>query len=113
MTINGGHSMIAQKIKEKYAALALRTGVNLQKGQPLLINAPIEGADFTRIVVRKAYELGAKDVYVNWSDDELTLLKYEHAPDEVLATFPDWRVKLHETFAKDNGALLSIHATDP
>lgn len=105
--------MIAQKIKEKYAALALRTGVNLQKGQPLLINAPIEGADFTRIVVRKAYELGAKDVYVNWSDDELTLLKYEHAPDEVLATFPDWRVKLHETFAKDNGALLSIHATDP
>ena len=105
--------MIDQKIKEKYAALALRTGVNLQKGQPLLINAPIEGADFTRIVVRKAYELGAKDVYVNWSDDELTLLKYEHAPDEVLATFPDWRVKLHETFAKDNGALLSIHATDP
>lgn len=105
--------MIDQKIKEKYAELALRTGINLQKGQPLLINAPIEGADFTRIVVKKAYELGAKDVYVNWSDDELTLLKYEHAPDEVLATFPDWRVKLHETFAKDNGALLSIHATDP
>src|SRR5690625_6508990 len=83
--------MVNQHTKEKYAELALRTGVNLQKGQALMINSSIEGADFTRIVVRKAYELGAKDVHVNWSDDELTLLKYEYAPEEVLAEFPDWR----------------------
>src|SRR5699024_12110886 len=53
---------------EKYAELALKKGVNLQKGQALMINAPIEGAEFTRIVVRKAYELGAKDVHINWAE---------------------------------------------
>lgn len=105
--------MIDTRVKESYAELVLRMGVNLQRGQPLLINAPIEGATFTRIVVRKAYELGAKDVYVNWTDDELTLLKYQHAPNEVLSNVPKWRVLLHESFAKDDGAVISIHATDP
>lgn len=105
--------MVDVKIQEKYAELALRTGVNLQKNQALLINAPIEGADFTRIVVRKAYELGAKDVHVNWTDDELTRLRFEHAPDDVLAHFPEWRVKMNESFAEDGAALLSISATDP
>ncbi|HLS61211.1 MAG TPA: aminopeptidase [Virgibacillus sp.] len=105
--------MVNQHTKEKYAELALRTGVNLQKGQALMINSSIEGADFTRIVVRKAYELGAKDVHVNWSDDELTLLKYEYAPEEVLAEFPDWRVMLHNDYAEDGAALLSISSTNP
>lgn len=108
-----GKRMVDQKTKEKYAELALRTGVNLQKNQALMINAPIEGADFTRIIVRKAYELGAKDVHVNWSDDELTLLKFENAPDDVLAHFPEWRVKQNESFAEDGAALLSISATNP
>lgn len=105
--------MVDQKTQEKYAELALKTGVNLQKNQALMINAPLEGAEFTKIVVRKAYELGAKDVHVNWTDDELTLLKYTHAPDEVLQNFPEWRVKMHDEFAKDGAALLSIRSTNP
>src|SRR5690625_369888 len=105
--------MVNQQMQDKYAELALRTGVNLQKGQALMINAPIEGAEFTKIVARKAYEMGAKDVHVNWSDDELTLLKYEHAPEEVLGDFPEWRVKLHNEFIEDGAALLSIRSTNP
>ncbi len=100
-------------MKEKYAELALRTGVNLQKGQALMINSSIEGADFTRIVVRKAYELGAKDVLVNWQDDELTLLKYQNAPEEVLTTIPEWQVEKNLYYAKDGAALLSIRSTNP
>ncbi|RLL42822.1 aminopeptidase [Oceanobacillus piezotolerans] len=105
--------MVHFETLEKYAELALKTGVNLQKNQALMINAPIEGADFTRIVARKAYELGAKEVHINWVDDELTLLKYENAPDEVLVNFPDWRVKLHDMYAEDGAAVLSIRSTNP
>lgn len=102
-----------QKTLEKYAELALRKGVNLQKNQALMINVPIEGADFARIVVRKAYELGAKNVQVNWEDDELTLLKYKNAPEDVLKSVPEWRVKLHDWIAEDGGAVLSIRGTNP
>ncbi len=105
--------MADQKMQEKYAELALRTGVNLQKNQALMINAPIEGADFTKIVARKAYELGAKDVHINWVDDELTLLKFEHAPEEVISNVPEWRVKLHDMYAEDGAAVLSIRSTNP
>ncbi|NBJ69743.1 MULTISPECIES: aminopeptidase [Clostridia] len=105
--------MVTQQIQEKYAELALRTGVNLQTGQALMINAPIEGADFTKIVVRKAYEMGAKDVHINWVDDELTRLKFEYAPDEVIAHFPEWKVMLHNSFAEDGAAILNIRSTNP
>ncbi|WP_077329420.1 aminopeptidase [Virgibacillus siamensis] len=105
--------MVNQKVKEKYAELALKTGVNLQKNQALMINAPIEGAEFTKTVARKAYEMGAKDVHINWSDDELTLLKFENAPDEVIADFPEWKVKLHDEYAEDGAAVLSIRSTNP
>ncbi|ALX49824.1 aminopeptidase [Lentibacillus amyloliquefaciens] len=105
--------MVNQHTKEKYADLALKTGVNLQNNQALMINAPIEGADFTKIVARKAYEMGAKDVHINWVDDELTLLKYENAPDEVIGNFPEWKVKLNDTYAEDGAAVLSIRSTNP
>ncbi|WP_117148844.1 aminopeptidase [Paraliobacillus zengyii] len=101
------------QMQEKYAELALRTGVNLQKGQALMVNSSIEGADFTRIVVEKAYELGAKDVLVNWEDDALTLLKYQNAPEEVLTTIPQWKIDKQLAFAKDGAALLSIRSTNP
>lgn len=105
--------MVSQQIQEKYAELALRTGVNLQKGQALMINSSIEGADFTKIVAKKAYELGAKDVHINWGDDDLTLWKYQYAPDEVIGEFPEWRVKLHDMYAEDGAAVLSIRSTNP
>lgn len=105
--------MTDQQTKEKYAELALRTGVNLQNNQALMINAPIEGAEFTKIVVRKAYEMGAKDVHINWVDDELTLLKFENAPEEVIASYPEWKVKLHDMYAEDGAAVLSIRSTNP
>lgn len=105
--------MVNQQMQDKYAELALKTGVNLQKGQALMINAPIEGAEFTKKVVRKAYEMGAKDVHINWVDDELTLLKYENAPEEVIANYPEWKVKLHDYYAEDGAAVLSIRSTNP
>ncbi|WP_449354977.1 aminopeptidase [Virgibacillus natechei] len=105
--------MVSQKTKEKYAELALRTGVNLQKNQALMINAPIEGADFTKVVARKAYEFGAKNVHINWSDDELSLLKYENAPDGVITDVPEWKVLMQDSFAEDGAAILNIRSTNP
>lgn len=102
-----------EQLREKYAALILQKGVNVQKGQPVFITAPIEGADFVRCVVRKAYELGAKNVHVKWEDDELTLLKYTYAPDEVLHQFPEWAVRERESFAEDGACFISIYASNP
>ena len=97
----------------KYAELALRTGVNLQDGQLLMINSTIAGAEFTKIVARKAFEMGAKDVHINWGDDELTRMKYEHADQETLSDVPEWQKQQYTYFAEQGAAILSIRSTDP
>lgn len=102
-----------QKNLEKYAELAIKTGVNLQKNQELLIMAPIETADFVRKVAKKAYEAGAKNVHVEWSDEELTLTKYLLAPDETFETYPLWKAKGYVEMAKEGCGVLSISASNP
>ena len=53
--------IIMNEIKlRKYAELAVKKGINIQKGQPLTISAPIETAYFTRLLVEEAYKAGAK-----------------------------------------------------
>ncbi|QAS53212.1 aminopeptidase [Halobacillus litoralis] len=98
---------------QKYAELALRTGVNLQDGQLLMINSTIDGAEFTRIVAQKAFEMGAKDVHINWGDDTLTRMKYEHADQETLSNVPQWQQQKFTYFAEQGAAILSIRSTDP
>lgn len=98
---------------EKYAELAIHKGVNLQKDQILMLNAPIDGAEFARIVAKKAYEAGAKDVHINWADDVMQRLYFEHASQDVLESVPQWRVDQYDYFAENGAAVLSIRSTDP
>lgn len=102
-----------KKLMENFANLVLEKGVNLQKNQAVMLRAPIEGAEFARLLAKKAYELGAKNVHINWADDILTHLKFENASDEVLQTVPEWQVDMEEEFVKDGAAFISIHSTDP
>ncbi len=101
-----------EKLNE-YAKLCVSIGINLQKSQPLVINAPIEGANFVRLIAKNAYEMGASEVHVNWNDETLTKLKYENAPMEVFESFPKWHADGLEDYAEKGAGFLSIVADDP
>lgn len=75
---------------QKYAELAVKTGVNIQPGQTLLVRTPIECAEYVRYVVEEAYKAGAKNVHIEWSDEKCSLIKYLNAPDEAFEEFPRW-----------------------
>ncbi|GGM32993.1 aminopeptidase [Paraliobacillus quinghaiensis] len=105
--------MPKEETLKKYAKLAIETGVNVQMGQGLIINAPIESVDFVRKIAEEAYQVGVKNVHVQWSDDELTLLKMQHAPMETLKHFPEWLVTGLEEMVKDGYSLLSVYGPDP
>ena len=100
-------------ILSEYAKLCVKVGINLQKGQPLVINAPVEGAEFVRLVAKHAYAAGAKQVHVNWNDEALTKMKYENAPMEIFENFPKWYADGLEAFAEDGAGFLSIYSEDP
>ena len=102
-----------EHLLEKYASLAVNIGVNIQKGQTLLIRSSISSAPFARLIVKKAYEAGAKDVNIIWSDDDITRMRYDLAPDEAFKEFPEYLVKAHEDAVENNHAILSIVSVDP
>lgn len=102
-----------QKNLEKYAELAVKVGVNIQKGQTLVITTKLESAELVRLIVKKAYEVGARDCVVNWSDDQVSRMKYESAPDEVFHEYPEWRAKELEELAENGAAFLYIDSSSP
>lgn len=98
---------------EQYAELAVRVGVNIQKGQYLLINTTTDTLDFTKMVVKKAYEAGAGRVHVNFTDQDITRMFYEHGAEEEFSNFPKWIVAQRDECIERKGALLWIDAEDP
>ena len=98
---------------DKYADLAIKIGVNLQKNQKLVVDAPIKAAEFVRMLTYKAYKAGAKDVYVEWDDDEIDLIKYLNAPIESLKEFPMWKARGYTEMAREGAAFLSIDSPNP
>lgn len=102
-----------EQLLEKYAELTIKIGLNIQEGQKLLVRSPISSAPFTRKVVKKAYEAGAKDVVVLWNDDDVTRIRYDLAPEESFQEFPAYYVKAHENAVEENWALLSVIAANP
>ncbi|WP_240376414.1 aminopeptidase [Bacillus piscicola] len=105
-------SSFQQKL-ENYATLALKKGVNIQKGQTLFISAPLTAASFIRVLAKIAYTAGAKQVYVDWVDEELTRIKYDYAPVDAFQEFPSWQAAAREELAEKGAAFLTVKSTDP
>ena len=78
----------------KYAKLLLTKGLCINENQPLVINAPITTIDFIRVLTTIACQLGVKDIYYDWYDDELkhTQLKYYDEKDvnKIISNYIKW-----------------------
>ncbi|MBD8037921.1 aminopeptidase [Solibacillus sp. A46] len=106
------NSMFESKLT-KYAELAVKIGVNIQPNQYLYIAASIESAPFVQVVTKIAYEAGAKQVFVDYTDDQITRTRYELAPDDSFDFFPPWKVQEREWLAEQGAAFMSIVSQSP
>ncbi|MGN0038428.1 MAG: aminopeptidase [Coriobacteriales bacterium] len=98
---------------ERYAELLVVKGCALKEGQELLVRSPLEVAAFTRKVVAAAYAHGAKLVSVQWGDQATERLTYDHAPQEVFDTMPEWAALRNNSAARNGAAVLTILSDDP
>lgn len=105
--------MIKKEILTKYVDLALNIGINLQKEQILVIMSPVETAPFTRLLVEEAYNLGASEVIVHWSDDFCKKMTFTYGKKEIFEEMPAWQVDSLMYYANKGAAFLSIAANDP
>lgn len=101
------------KMLHKYAELAVKKGVNLQKDQVLLVNIPVDCTDFARAISEVAYKEGAKEVIVHYSDQKLQRLTLEHASLDTLKDIPNWVADSYNTYAREGCCVISVSASDP
>lgn len=98
---------------EKYAELAVKVGVNLKEKEGLIISGNADTLPLARLIMKKAYELGAKDVEFQLRDDEMSLIRFKHGKDYVFEDYPQWRVDALEAMYKDNYHHIFILSSDP
>ena len=101
------------ELLEKYALLLVKTGINIQNNQTLVINCPIECAAFARMVSKIAYAEGAREVVMNWRDEISSKIKFMLAPEEIFEEYPDWQRDFYLSNVRRGAAFLSISASDP
>ena len=101
-----------EKLKD-YAKLTIQVGINLQPNQMLYITSPVESVEFARMLVDEAFNQGAKDVYVDWIDEQVRHSRLKNTESAVLEDIPQWILDRRLNVAKENGAFLTILAEDP
>lgn len=100
-------------ILKRYAHVILHVGAGLKPGQRLVLRATLESADLVREVVRAAYEHGSPFVNVLWSDDAVTLARFESAPEGSFSEVPFGAADAMEGMAARGDAVVSILGSDP
>lgn len=102
-----------KSILKNYAKLIVRKGVNVQKGQDVVINAEVSDAYFVKYVVEEAYLAGARVVTVDWGFQDKTKLDYQYASTKTLKEFPAWQKARFNYRAKMLPARIHILSEDP
>nr|MBE6545274.1 aminopeptidase [Oscillospiraceae bacterium] len=97
----------------KYANLIARCGVNVQKGQEVVINAGLDQPEFVKMVVEECYKAGAKEVSVDWSYQPLTKTHVRYCSDKVLATVEKWQIEKLEHRAEILPCMIHLISDDP
>lgn len=98
---------------EKYASILLEDCLKIKKGEPLYIAGPMERYDFIRILVKKAYEIGVKDIKLNLKD---AYIKHEQIQNLTLEELKDndwWNASDYDEYAKKGSAFLSLACEYP
>ncbi len=101
-----------QKYLDNYINIVLKIGLNLQPGQNLVINSPLECTDTVHQIVDRAYQMGANKVVVDWNDPELTKLKYKYEDIKHFETIEDFAIARSEYFVDTNSCFLSLDGLD-
>ena len=102
-----------QDTLKKYAHTLLKYGVNLQQDQTLVISVDVENKDFAVIVTEEAYELGAKEVVLNWRCSPIARQRLLHASESVLEKPANWIPEFYKQYIDDKAAFLSLISANP
>lgn len=97
---------------KSYAQVLIEIGVELKKGQPLCVEAPVGTEEFVSILAQEAYRLGCGDFGVIWKSSALDRVKMEAG--QFAPTAPGGSEEaICEAYAAAGAAFIRLDSPDP
>ena len=96
-----------------YAKLIVRAGINVQKGQEVLVYADLDQPEFVQMVVEEAYKAKASKVIVEWNYAPLEKIHVRHQSVKTLGAVEKWQLERQEHFCQAMPARIHLVSEDP
>lgn len=100
-------------VLREYARLIVKKGVNVQKGQEVLIYADLDQPEFVAMVVEEAYKAKAKKVSVEWNYQPLTKLHVRYRSVTTMGAVEDWEKARQQHYVDVVPARIHLISEDP
>lgn len=98
---------------EKYAHLIVETGVNVKKGHTVVLQINVDQAPLARLITKKAYQSGAAEVIVQWTDDVVQKEFLSHAANDRLEQIPQYKIDQTDDWIAKGASRISVVSSDP
>lgn len=105
--------MNLEAMKRKYAYTLARVGLNVQPGQPVLVEAAIEGAEFTSIFAEECYKLGASNVIVHYLDIPNMKVAAKYRSDADVRKMEDWEELQCQKYLDEGACYVRLEGVNP
>ncbi|GEK36448.1 aminopeptidase [Enterococcus thailandicus] len=101
------------KYLEKYARLITETGVNVSAGQTVVLQISVDQAPLARLITQEAYQLGAAEVIVQWTDDTIQKEFLTHAATDRIENVPQYKIDQTNDWVEKGASRISVVSADP
>ncbi len=105
--------MTLDELKRKYAYTLARVGLNVQKGQPVLVEAAVEGAYFIPLFAEECYKLGASDVIVHYLDQAKMKIDARYRSDQDVRRVEEWEVLQNQMYLDQGACYVRLEGVNP
>ncbi len=105
--------MNLNEMKRKYAYTLARVGLNVQKGQTVLVEANIAGYEFIPVFAEECYKLGAGNVVVHYLDLPTMKIHAQYRPDEEVRKVENWEAEMHQKYLDEGACYVRLESEDP
>ena len=102
-----------KSVLRAYANLIVRCGLNVQKGQEVLIYADLDQPEFVKLVVEEAYKAKAKEVTVHFDYQPLQKLHTRYQSVKTLGEVKQWEKERQEHYCQAMPCRLHLLSEDP
>lgn len=98
---------------EKYAQLIVEVGVNVEKSHTVVLSIAVDQAPLARLITKKAYELGAAEVILQWTDDDINKDFFLYAAEDRLTELPQYIVDRGDDWLAKGASRISVVSSSP